>query len=167
VKGAPKGSIEAQEFTAFKKCIEELQFMNEQYNKFKKNSKANKNKSEKFMNFYKKCKEKNLDDENKSVSNSEESVNDITTVAKKKNLVKKCQNLLPIELPEGIDSVKSADIEEEKKYLDEEEVKMVKRCLYSSFYKCYNLDEFFFVTYKKKNKINFAVFYFLKFLKMF
>ena len=124
VKGAPKGSIEASEFTSFKNCIEELQFMNEQYNKFKKNSKANKNKNENFMNFYKKCKENN-NNQNDSHSVSEESVNDINTLAKKRNLVKKCQNLLPRELPDGVESVKSDDVKKENKYFDEDDKEKV------------------------------------------
>lgn len=116
VKGAPKGSIEADEFAAFKKCIEELQFMNEQYNKFKKSSKANKNKSEKFMNFYQKCKKKGLEPE-ESEPESRHSAQDIGSLAKKRELVNKCQNLLPDELPEGVDSVKSEDVSNQRKSL--------------------------------------------------
>jgi hypothetical protein len=150
VKGAPKGSIEATEFASFKNCIEELQFMNEQYNKFKKNSKANKNKSEKFMNFYKKCKENNSQKDTQSVSQSEGSVNDINTLAKKRNLVKKCQNLLPRELPEGVDSVKSDEIIDENKYLDEDDLKNVIYIFIFDVINISNLKQFFLKLLKKK-----------------
>lgn len=109
MKGAPKGSIEAEEFKAFKSCIEELQFMNEQYNKFKQNTKANKNKSEKFMNFYKKCKQKNKNASSDSVSESEESVADIKSYSNRIQLIEKCRNMLPHETPNDLDSVKSED----------------------------------------------------------
>lgn len=90
--------------------------MNEQYNKFKKSSKANKNKSEKFMNFYQKCKKKG-EKPVESEPESRHSVQDIGSIAKKRELVKKCQNLLPDELPEGVESIKSEELATQKKLL--------------------------------------------------
>lgn len=97
--------------------------MNDQYNKFKESSKKNKNKSEKFMNFYEKCKEnRDNGDENAEVCLSVESVTDIKSLAKKKELIQKCYKILPEELPDGVESVKSSDIISDNKYIDMHEL---------------------------------------------
>lgn len=104
--------------------------MNDQYNKFKKNSKENKNKSEKFMNFYKKCKENrdNGDDNDVLLSVSGDSITDINSLAKKKELIQKCQKILPEELPDGVESVKSSEIISNNKYIDMHQ--LVKVCYF-------------------------------------
>ena len=71
------------------------------------------------MNFYKKCKEKSKKEDVMSVSESEDSVNDINSHAKKVELVKKCQEILPDEIPDGVESVKSDDLKNYEKFVDE------------------------------------------------
>jgi hypothetical protein len=56
--GSAKGSIEMEEFKSMKKCIEELTFMNNQYEIFKQNQKNQKTKTKKFNNYYIQCLER-------------------------------------------------------------------------------------------------------------
>jgi tRNA nucleotidyltransferase/poly(A) polymerase len=57
-KKESEGSINSLEFSDLKKCIEELQFMNNQYLLFKKRKKTLKTKTKNFKKFYETCLEK-------------------------------------------------------------------------------------------------------------
>jgi hypothetical protein len=135
--------------------------MNEQYNKFKKSTKANKNKSEKFMSFYKKCKEKNDEKEVNSASESEESVNDIGSFSKKVQLIEKCKDMLPIEVPNDLESVKSDDLKKLDKYVsDQDQSKVILLYIYHFLFSDSKI-------FKLKNPSFLKWLKFLKLLKLF
>lgn len=90
--------------------------MNEQYNKFKKSSKASKNKSEKFMSFYLNSKRQSAARE-ASDAESKGPAPGTASLPKRRALVQKCRQLLPEEVPEGVDSVLSCELRAQQKLL--------------------------------------------------
>lgn len=97
------------QFETFKRCIQELTFMNKQYISYKQNIKNKRNTN--FTEFYKQSL-KTKEPEKKLLNSENKNANKALPEPKKESLLEKFGQLLTSDKPSEIDSLISEDIQE-------------------------------------------------------
>lgn len=109
IKGNPRGSIEMAQFEPFKRCIQELTFMNEQYITFKHNIKSKRVSN--FTEFYQRTKRARQQDAQRPDSDATGS-NKTGSDKYEPTLVERCGEVLSSDKPTEVDSLMSEDLQE-------------------------------------------------------